>query len=49
MDLLGPEVGELCGGSLREERLHVLTQKLRQSGGDAKLDWFVLTLAVTFT
>ena len=48
MDLLGPEVGELCGGSLREERLDVLTQKLIQAGGDDKLDWLVLTLTVTF-
>lgn len=29
VDLLFPEVGEVCGGSLREHRLDVLTEKVK--------------------
>ena len=29
VDLLFPEVGEVCGGSLREHRLDVLTEKIK--------------------
>lgn len=31
-DLLVPHVGELAGGSVREERLHVLTDRMRAAG-----------------
>ncbi len=42
MDLLVPKVGEIIGGSQREERLEVLEQKMRQAGIDpASLDWYL--------
>ncbi|ETW06341.1 asparagine-tRNA ligase, variant [Aphanomyces invadans] len=42
MDLLVPTVGELVGGSVREERLHVLEAKMRASGVDpAGLQWYL--------
>lgn len=36
MDLLVPGVGELMGGSQREERLDVLVEKMKQSGLNAE-------------
>ena len=39
VDLLLPDVGEVCGGSLREERLDVLEQKLDQLGIQEGLQW----------
>ena len=42
MDLLAPRVGELAGGSQREERLEVLEAKMLQSMGDESenLRWY---------
>ena len=42
MDLLAPKVGELAGGSQREERLEVLEAKMRASMGDEaeNLKWY---------
>jgi asparaginyl-tRNA synthetase len=44
MDLLVPRVGEIIGGSQREERLEVLTRRMR-SGGVAPehLSWYLDT------
>ena len=40
-DLLVPEVGEIVGGSQREERLDVLTRRSRELGIDlARYDWY---------
>ncbi|KAG5186527.1 Asparaginyl-tRNA synthetase [Tribonema minus] len=44
MDLLVPGVGELIGGSQREERLGVLEAKLREFGLDPKDYWWYLDL-----
>ncbi|MGE4543330.1 MAG: asparagine--tRNA ligase [Pedobacter sp.] len=44
MDLLVPRVGEIIGGSQREERLDVLQNKMRQVGIDPQhLDWYLDT------
>ena len=39
VDLLGAWVGELCGGSLREERYDMLNSKLKELELDSALDW----------
>ncbi|KAN0062541.1 asparaginyl-tRNA synthetase [Thecaphora frezii] len=39
-DLLIPKVGELVGGSLREERQHVLEARLPSGGVKAALEWY---------
>jgi asparaginyl-tRNA synthetase len=44
MDVLVPRVGEIIGGSQREERYDVLTQRLRDSGLDEKPYWWYLDL-----
>lgn len=44
MDLLVPGVGELVGGSQREERLDVLEQKLEEVGLDKEDYWWYLDL-----
>ena len=44
MDLLVPGVGELVGGSQREERLDVLLEKMRDSELDPKDYWWYLDL-----
>jgi asparaginyl-tRNA synthetase len=44
MDLLVPGVGELVGGSQREERLDVLLEKMKESGLDPDDYWWYLDL-----
>jgi asparaginyl-tRNA synthetase len=44
MDVLVPRVGEIIGGSQREERHDVLLQRLRDSGLDEKSYWWYLDL-----
>ncbi|KAK7171503.1 hypothetical protein R3I93_003950 [Phoxinus phoxinus] len=41
VDLLVPGVGELCGGSLREERIEVLSQRLAQAGLKDTYEWYL--------
>ncbi len=43
-DLLVPGVGELCGGSQREERMDILLESLRMFGLDEKDYWWYLEL-----
>lgn len=44
MDILFPEIGEIVGGSQREERLSVLTDVMKQRGMDiSMLDWYLDT------
>ena len=43
-DMLVPGIGELIGGSQREERLDVLTAKLRELSMDEELYWWYLEL-----
>ncbi|MDO9595061.1 MAG: asparagine--tRNA ligase [Lutibacter sp.] len=42
MDVLFPGIGEIVGGSQREERLDVLTQKMKDLGIDEKELWWYL-------
>ena len=44
MDVLVPRVGEIIGGSQREERYDMLLQRLRESGLDEKAYWWYLDL-----
>jgi asparaginyl-tRNA synthetase len=44
MDVLVPRLGEIIGGSEREERLDVLTRRLAESGLDEKDYWWYLDL-----
>ncbi|XP_061576422.1 probable asparagine--tRNA ligase, mitochondrial [Cololabis saira] len=41
VDLLVPGVGELCGGSLREERLNLLRARLQAVGLDDNYSWYL--------
>ncbi|KAM9820311.1 asparaginyl-tRNA synthetase [Neosynchiropus ocellatus] len=41
VDLLVPGVGELCGGSLREERLDLLQARLEGAGLHHTYDWYL--------
>ncbi|KAK2154477.1 hypothetical protein LSH36_268g03017 [Paralvinella palmiformis] len=41
VDLLLPEVGEVCGGSLRESNLDILEQKLESLGMSESLSWYL--------
>ena len=42
-DLLVPAVGELVGGSQREERFNLLKDKMVALGNDKELDWYLDT------
>nr|WP_330368632.1 asparagine--tRNA ligase [Alkaliphilus metalliredigens] len=44
MDLLVPGIGEIIGGSQREERLDVLTDRMKQMGLDEEEYWWYLEL-----
>ena len=44
MDVLVPRVGEIIGGSQREDRYDVLLRRLRNSGLDEKAYWWYLDL-----
>ena len=44
MDLLVPGVGEIIGGSQREERLDVLERRIQEMGMDKKDYWWYLEL-----
>ena len=44
MDVLFPGIGEIVGGSQREERLEVLQQKIEELGIDEKELWWYLDL-----
>lgn len=41
VDLLVPGVGELCGGTLREERLHLLQSRLDRAGMTDTYQWYL--------
>ncbi|KAJ8403787.1 hypothetical protein AAFF_G00346550 [Aldrovandia affinis] len=41
VDLLVPGVGELCGGTLREERLELLRARLAQAGLEDAYQWYL--------
>lgn len=41
VDLLVPGVGELCGGSLREERLNLLRARLEEVGLEDTYSWYL--------
>ena len=42
MDILFPGIGEMVGGSQREERLDVLQERIAAQGIDAvELDWYL--------
>ena len=43
-DLLVPGIGELCGGSQREERLDLLEQRIKELGMDPQSYWWYLEL-----
>lgn len=44
MDVLAPKVGEIIGGSQREERLDVLESRMREQGLEAESYWWYLDL-----
>jgi asparaginyl-tRNA synthetase len=44
MDVLVPRVGEIIGGSQREERLDVLEERMRETGIDPEPYWWYLDL-----
>lgn len=44
MDILVPKVGEIIGGSQREERLDVLTQRMHEQKLDPETYWWYLDL-----
>ena len=44
LDVLVPRIGEIIGGSQREERRDVLLERMRQSGLDEKHYWWYLEL-----
>jgi asparaginyl-tRNA synthetase len=44
MDVLVPKIGEIIGGAQREERLDVLTDRMRQQGMDLDAYWWYTDL-----
>jgi asparaginyl-tRNA synthetase len=44
MDVLVPKIGELIGGSQREERLDVLERRMAEGGMDAEAYWWYVDL-----
>ncbi|MEB3338586.1 MAG: asparagine--tRNA ligase [Leptolyngbyaceae bacterium] len=44
MDILAPKIGEIVGGSQREERLEVLERRIRAQGLDPEIYWWYLDL-----
>ncbi|NJK60398.1 MAG: asparagine--tRNA ligase [Oscillatoriales cyanobacterium SM2_1_8] len=44
MDVLAPGIGEIIGGSQREERLDVLTSRMQACGLDPEVYWWYLDL-----
>jgi asparaginyl-tRNA synthetase len=44
MDVLAPKIGEIIGGSQREERLDVLTQRIEDQGMNPEDLWWYLDL-----
>ncbi|MCY7272971.1 MAG: asparagine--tRNA ligase, partial [Phormidesmis sp. CAN_BIN44] len=44
MDILAPKIGEIIGGSQREERLDVLERRIQAQGLDLKDYWWYLDL-----
>lgn len=44
MDILAPKIGEIIGGSQREERLEVLEQRIRRQGLEVEDYWWYLDL-----
>lgn len=40
MDILAPGIGEIIGGSQREERLDVLNQRMQEQDVGPELDWY---------
>ena len=44
MDMLVPGVGELMGGSQREERLDVLERRIEETGLEKETYWWYLDL-----
>lgn len=40
MDVLAPGIGEIIGGSQREERLEVLDSRMAEMGFEGELDWY---------
>ncbi len=44
MDILVPKVGEIIGGSQREERLDVMTERMREQNLDPESYWWYLDL-----
>jgi asparaginyl-tRNA synthetase len=44
MDILVPRVGEIIGGSQREERLEVMTERMREQKLDPEAYWWYLDL-----
>ena len=40
MDVLAPGIGEIIGGSQREERLEVLEPRMQEVGIGDELDWY---------
>jgi asparaginyl-tRNA synthetase len=44
MDILAPKIGEIIGGSQREERLDILEQRMQAQGLDPSVYWWYLDL-----